>query len=229
MEKLIITYGLTSQQNMILNCEFPNNEIRDVTECFTDLIAVPAIAIVINPYKLSEYETSVFNELFKYDYDTCIIFTNKPIGINQVLYVREEDHIGLTDTVKAIKETLDLPRQYACAVKRLSNVITDIRNVLNGDDDLPMSSKIVNIDSGCFVYEVITLLLKHKKTLKLRERYPYRVELNSILMSMMLAHGYIRIEDLDESEDISFYDNEWIASLSENIRNHYRKTVNLNY
>lgn len=40
MENTILTYGITEKQNEILTEAFPNYKVMDITDCFTDLIAI---------------------------------------------------------------------------------------------------------------------------------------------------------------------------------------------
>ena len=45
------------------------------TDCFTDILAIPAAMIVLNPEQLSLQEMEQMNEVFKYDSETIIVFT----------------------------------------------------------------------------------------------------------------------------------------------------------
>ena len=60
---LIMTYGLSETQMEILRREFPSEYIKDVTDCFTDLIAIPAAAVVVNPDTLADDEKSAYEKL----------------------------------------------------------------------------------------------------------------------------------------------------------------------
>ena len=64
MENKILIYRLSERQNEILVEAFPNEKVMDVTDCFTDLIAIPAVAVVLNPDALTDAETVSFNEVF---------------------------------------------------------------------------------------------------------------------------------------------------------------------
>ena len=45
------------------------------TDCFSDILAIPATMIVLDPEQLSLQEMKQMNEVFKYDSDTIIVFT----------------------------------------------------------------------------------------------------------------------------------------------------------
>ncbi len=58
----IITYGLTAEQNGVVHREFSNEncKIIECDGCATDLIAVPANALIINAEKLSQDDFKMF-------------------------------------------------------------------------------------------------------------------------------------------------------------------------
>ena len=64
---LIMTYGLSETQMEILRREFPSEYIKDVTDCFTDLIAIPTAAVVVNPDTTSNNASikSLLSKTFK--------------------------------------------------------------------------------------------------------------------------------------------------------------------
>lgn len=228
MRELILTYGLTYSQNELIQNTFDCVEIRDVTGCYTDLIAIPTTAIIVDPNLLTEQELEAFYDVFRYDDDTCVVFTTEPKNVTRSLCVIEHDPTELTDTLEVIKHRFELPNQYACAKRRLEGVLFNISTLLNGDRDLPLESKISRINNGSNIYEMITTLLENRDCLKIRARYPYMVELESVLLSMMLAHGSIDENYLLNNESNVFQDNEWILSLSKVIKEHYIKTLELN-
>ena len=100
---LIMTYGLSETQMEILRREFPSEYIKDVTDCFTDLIAIPAAAVVVNPDTLADDEKSAFNEVFEHDFNTCISVLGSWDDM-QFVHVAEDDYVNMEETISAIKD-----------------------------------------------------------------------------------------------------------------------------
>ena len=77
--KKVLTFGITQEhQQTIADAVSDKYDVLDVTECFTDLMAIPAAAVVISPSKLNSDSIKTFNEMFGEDYDTLVVFTEKP-------------------------------------------------------------------------------------------------------------------------------------------------------
>ena len=53
-------------------------EVIDESSCFTDILAIPAKVIFLNPDALTEEEYSQLNEVFQWDPDTHLVFTANP-------------------------------------------------------------------------------------------------------------------------------------------------------
>ena len=97
---LIMTYGLTEQQNAILAEKFSSKQVNDAADCFTDLLAVPAAAVVVNSDAMNADQKSEFNEAFRYDYDTCIAVLGDWDEMDmRFFHVREKNSEGLSDTI----------------------------------------------------------------------------------------------------------------------------------
>ena len=222
---LIMTYGLSETQMEILRREFPSEYIKDVTDCFTDLIAIPAAAVVVNPDTLADDEKSAFNEVFEHDFNTCISVLGSWDDM-QFVHVAEDDYVNMEETISAIKDRYSIPDEFAKFNQKKENVIARINVAFENDPDASYLSQIGHINSTSIPYDNLTKIMEHIPELKAKEKVPYRIELNSILQAVMIAHGILSIDDIDfVSEPDIGYEREWIASLADSISKHYENTV----
>lgn len=222
---LIMTYGLSETQMEILRREFPSEYIKDVTDCFTDLIAIPAAVVVVNPDTLADDEKSAFNEVFEHDFNTCISVLGSWDDM-QFVHVAEDDYVNMEETISAIKDRFSIPDEFAKVSQKKENVIARINAAFENDPDASYLSQIGHINSTSIPYDNLTKILEHLPELKAKEKVPYRIELNSILQAVMLAHGIVSIDDIEfVSEPDIGYEREWITSLADSISKHYENTV----
>ena len=93
----ILTYGLTAgQENLVRERHGTAYKIVK-TDCFTDIIAIPAAMVVVNPRKMSVTEQKQMNEVFQHDNFTLILFTNefdKEVMPNLKYWARFEDYMN---------------------------------------------------------------------------------------------------------------------------------------
>ena len=93
----ILMYGLTEEQeNLVKERHAAEYEIVK-TDCFTDIIAIPAAMVIVNPEKLSVTEQKQMNEVFQHDYFTLLLFTNdfdKKNMPNLKYWARFEDYMN---------------------------------------------------------------------------------------------------------------------------------------
>lgn len=222
---LIMTYGLSETQMEILSREFPSEYIKDVTDCFADLIAIPAAAVVVNPDALADNEKSAFNEVFEHDFDTCISVLGSWEDM-QFLHVAEDDYVNMKETIGAIKDRYSIPDEFAKVSQKKDDVVARINAVFENDPEASFLSQIGHIKSTSIPYDNLTKIVEHLTELKTKEKVPYRIELNSILQAVMIAHGILSIDDINfVSEPDIGYEREWIASLADSISKHYENTV----
>ena len=74
-KKKILIYRPSLQQQALLLKHYSDKcEVKD-TDCFSDILAIPAAMIVLDPEQLSLQEMKQMNEVFKFDSDTVIVFT----------------------------------------------------------------------------------------------------------------------------------------------------------
>ena len=76
-KKTILIYDLTDEQEALLKESYGAKYEIKKTDCFTDILAIPAMMVVVNPEKLTWPDINQMNEVFKYDFDTLIIFTQE--------------------------------------------------------------------------------------------------------------------------------------------------------
>lgn len=227
---LIMTYGLAEQQNALLAEKFPSKQVSDATDCFTDLLAVPAAAVVVNSDVMNADQKAEFNEAFGHDYDTCIAILGDWDEMDmRFFHVREKNAEGLLDTINCIKERFLLPDRYQEAMAHTVQTISEIETVLKPDPDGSYRDQIIHMNSYSNLYDTLTEIIAHISELKSLEKVPYKIELNAILQAVMVAHGLKQIDDMDNinmSDD--WIDRKWIADIAGRIKDHYNKTVSKN-
>lgn len=74
-KKKILMYKPTLQQQVTMLIQYSDKCDVEATDCFTDLLAIPAVMIVLDPEQLSVDEMKQMNDVFKYDNETIIVFT----------------------------------------------------------------------------------------------------------------------------------------------------------
>jgi len=94
--KDVLVYGISDNQFAIICEELPSSDIRvvDCSDCFTDIIALPYIAVILNPDVMEQEHIDYFN-----DY------------VNEVLYFTEKiiftkDHPVLKQLNKNVKHVV---------------------------------------------------------------------------------------------------------------------------
>ena len=50
--KIVLTYDLTKEENELLKQKHTSFEFHDASPCFTDLLALNSVAMIINPITL---------------------------------------------------------------------------------------------------------------------------------------------------------------------------------
>lgn len=81
-EKVLI-YGVDEKNLKLLNYLFGNDyDVMDVTDCFSDLIAIKAAAIVINPEILEQKDWDLLDDIYRENNDTTLMVFSKEHGMN---------------------------------------------------------------------------------------------------------------------------------------------------
>ena len=232
MNNLIMTYGLSADQNSILKDALTECVISNVDDAFTDILAVPAVAVIINMEKISLRDIRSIEAVFRHDFDTVVscVGTSNIVFDDELafLHIKEDQPERMETTIVAIKERMQLPDQLEAAKKRMHVVIERITKNINCDPDASLRTQIAHIDNTCAAYERISTILENKEELKLRARYPYRVSMDSVIFAMMIAHDLMEESVLEDEELPIAPEKEWIVSLAKDIREHFYKDVKLN-
>ena len=201
MNDLIITYGLSKEQNLILNEAFPDCMVSNVDSAFTDLLAVPAIAVVVDMGKMTINEIQSFIDVFHYDsntYVSCIGYSNEVRQEELSFLHNKENYDDLRETIAYIAERLQLPIELEVARDRMQSVIEHDTNNIKCDSDVSLRSQIAHIENMCLAYERFSAILENRGGLNLRSRYPYTVNIDSVLFAMMIAHGMMNESDIGD-------------------------------
>ena len=127
----ILMYGLTAElENLVQELHGAAYEIVK-TDCFTDILAIPAAMVVVNPEKMSVTEQKQMNEVFQHDNFTLILFTNefdKEVMPNLKYWARFEDYMNRAriegNQEEYTNQYNDLVRQYDEA-KAMFNAVVD--------------------------------------------------------------------------------------------------------
>jgi hypothetical protein len=93
----VLMYGVTAEQENLVKERHDSEYDIVKTECFTDIIAIPAEIVVVNPEKLSITELEQMNEVFQHDFFTLVLFTNtfdKKIIPNLKYWAQFEDYMN---------------------------------------------------------------------------------------------------------------------------------------
>lgn len=134
----VFVYGLSDGEFLIVSESLPNSKvlITDCTDCFTDILALPYIAVIINPDVLTSENIDDLNSFYGEigTYSEKIVFTkNHPIleNLRNVKYVvfnsafEFEDKLKyvLLDAAKADKKY----ESYSETISQMIRVLSEIR------------------------------------------------------------------------------------------------------
>ena len=221
--KKVLTFGIMMEQYNIVKEAFRDKyDVVDVTECFTDLLAVPADAIVIDPDMVSDDEVEMLNEVFEHDKDTSIVVTKDAELILNHVYVIEDNPDTMECTIQELQERFNLPGDLEEAYKYKNEVLAGIVAAKEVDEELSLRGKVATVYSSCIPYEKVNTILGHIPDMKLKERYPYRSDFNMVLDAFMLSQGLLAPEDRDFDYENGDIDKLWVQSLSESMKRHLR-------
>lgn len=107
-EEIIMVYGIDDANIRLLRYFFCGwYDILDVTDCFTDILAIKPTAVFMNPDKMSDDKFEALNQTFANEDCTMLIFTgepkNTPVYRYHVIDMEEDCDIRL----KIIQEHLN--------------------------------------------------------------------------------------------------------------------------
>ncbi len=237
----VLTYGLTKEQVAIVKARYGYKyKILD-TECFTDILAVPAIAVFINPNHLTKAEMAQLNEVFRFDTDTIIVFSEYPsvqmlevlgsdfsdVLENALNYYVAEDLETITmwvlipGTGMLVSNLVASVEEYPAEVNEKDILLDEINNSILPDDDCQLTDKASIIRKRVQLYRHFFDLVQFGETGPKRRKIPYRYEVMDILLALKLAYGLINADDpLFKNNDTDSpigIDNKWVHNLAKQL------------
>ena len=223
MNDRILIYNVDSDERAIIESYFTGKyETVDVSTCFSDLLAIPADMIFMNPNSLSGAEVAAFNELFGHELDMNIIFTQKPDWEPEFLYYVEDDIAHLDGKSFEVEEAIGLAACYETAVSQKDSLLKEIEAaIIPKDETLSTESKTMSILNRCLLFRQALELIENIDNLRARDRVAYRRELMDAFLSMKLACGLIEIDDVmpfDGDDNVFNDEEEWIVKLADSFR-----------
>lgn len=95
--KRVLTYGISDAEYSVIESNLPSKDIDlcDCTDCFTDIIALSFIAVIINPDAASAEDLDMLNSLYS---DLCGAYTEK------IIFTKQSDKLALFN--KNVKLTI---------------------------------------------------------------------------------------------------------------------------
>lgn len=229
----ILLFGLKNAEIGAIEHYFGQKyTVLDVSACFTDVLAIPAKIIILNPAKLTHRDYLQMNEIFTWDDETHIIFTEKPcfpMDVSKVLfpyYVEDNlEHLSENNPLE-VEEILKLEEGYDDAVENMGTLLEKIEHSIRRDfEEMSLASKTVSIRQGCLAYQYFLDIVLFRNAMPLKLRTRYRHEMLNMLLAFKLACGLISDEDLipydlymheqDVTQDAGL---RYITSMAEAIR-----------
>ena len=136
----LLVYGITDEQLSLIEKNIPIKDIyiHNCSNCFTDIIAMPYIAVIINPDLLTDANIDYFND-FANDvnyYSEKIVFT-KPHPIleklnNKVNHIVFADDFEFADKIKftllEAHRAEKRAKTYSDTLAQTIRVLSEIRN-----------------------------------------------------------------------------------------------------
>ena len=134
----VFVYGITDEEFLIVVESLPNNKVHitDCSDCFTDILALPYIAVIINLDSLTQENIMDLNAFYGAigTYSEKIVFTKKhPIleSLKNVKYIVFESKLEFEDKLKYI--LLDAVKSdkkyesYSEIISQIIRVLSEIR------------------------------------------------------------------------------------------------------
>ena len=236
----IIVYGLTEDQQDIIKSRYGKKYDVFATECFSDVLAIPALLIYIDPKKISVSEMKQLDEVFVDDKDTIIIFTD---DLDPKFYeVLGHDIVETFDHMKfyiakdletvisvqlipmhgtSVSEMIYDIEKFPKAVSDTQELLKDIEQTVMPDDDVSLTDKYNVLCNWMRPYKDFHEIVKFNHSLSLGgKKVPFRYEIIDVLLAIKLAYGLISIDDpeLEPSESAVGVDREWVISLAEQLK-----------
>ena len=236
----IIAYGLAEDQQEVIKNRYGKKYDVIATECFSDVLAIPALLIYIDPKKISVPEMKQLDEVFVEDIDTSIIFTDDldpkfydVLGHN---IIESFDHMHFyvakdLETIislqfipmegRSVSEMLYWIEQYPVAVSDTHKLLKEIEQIVMPDDDVDLADKYNNLCNWLRPYKDFHEIMKFNRGLSAGgKKIPFRYEVIDMLLAIKLAYGLISIDDpeLGPSDSAVGVDRDWVISLAAQLK-----------
>lgn len=236
----IIVYGLTEDQQETIKSRYGKKYDVFATECFSDVLAIPALLIYIDPLKISVSEMKQMDEVFVDDKDTIIIFTD---DLDPKFYevlghdiVETFDHMKfyIAKDLETVISVQLIPmhgtsvskmiygiEQFSKAISDIQELLKDIEQTVMPDDDVSLTDRYNVLCNWMRPYRDFHEIVKFNRGLSLGgKKVPFRYEVIDVLLAIKLAYGLISIDDpeLEPSEAQVCVDREWVVSLAEQLK-----------
>ncbi len=242
----ILMYGLIEKQKNMVTMKYgKNHEVTD-TDCFTDLLAIPAMLIYIGPEEVSISEMKQLDELFKHDADTIIVFTHplkddvvKALGINEFHDILEHFSYYVAEDLEHVSSYSGIPcgggefvsglvknvKGYPGVLHEKDNLLRAIEKSIMPNEDIGIADKAPFIREHEKTYRHLLDLVEFGDCGPVRRKVPFRYEVINLLLALKLAYGLIRPDDsvLTKTGFIGS-DNDWIISLAEQLKKRKEKS-----
>ncbi|MCR5766103.1 MAG: hypothetical protein K6G09_09035 [Treponema sp.] len=237
--KKIITHKLNKEQlDTVKTCYGQKYEVLD-TECFSDVLAVPALLIFINPNQLSVSEMRQLNEVFRFDTDTIMVFSEYPNSLllkvlgsdihesidNMAYYVAEDletitMYKTLSGTGEFVSKLAEEVENYPLTVSEKDKLLNEIDDSIMPQDDCPATCRASIIRNRTQIYRHFYELVQFGEIGPSRRKIPYRYELINVLLAFKLAY---ELAGVDNSISEAFnnpigIDKGWILELAEQLK-----------
>lgn len=134
----VFVYGVTEDEFLIIADSLPNNKVHitDCSDCFTDILVLPYIAVIINPDILTQENIEDLKAFYGEvgTYSEKIVFTKKnPIldSLNNVKYIVFESKLEYEDKLKyVLLDAVKLDKKYKSyseTISQMIRVLSEIR------------------------------------------------------------------------------------------------------
>lgn len=240
-KKTILIYDLTDEQEALLKESYGAKYEIKKTDCFTDILAIPAMMVVVNPEKLTWPDINQMNEVFKYDFDTLIIFTQE---LNKDSLSRLESceivdnhmttmmHYVSTDLKKIDRGTLftikdsylndyvERIEDYPVVLKETKALLNNINNYIMPDSHMFLDERAGFTRNRSSTFKHLYELIQYREESKEIHNVPFRYEILNVLLALKLAYGMIDEESplLAPGEAFVHIDKEWVLNLAEQLK-----------
>ncbi len=202
---MILMYRLNQKEAEALRTYYGSQyDVLDVSDRFSDVIALPARMIVLNPDEISDEEYAEMNEMFEWQDAALIVFSGRPHvvdpdkSISYFYYIETDiEHLSEQNPLGCDAE-LGRIDAFQAAIDDVDTLISEIEDTicLKDANRLNLASRTAVLRNGSMLYRHFLDLVKQCGDLPGEQRETCRNELLNVLIAMKLACGMLRKEDI---------------------------------